>query len=304
MSTWIDTAAVPPGSGPPHQVHPGTVPAGPPRLPSPPAVVWAAAGLAVVTTVLVVVAGTTGTLTDLVAQLGLRRDDASVLATTLAATLAAGLLGGAAGLLTGHGGGLLRVTGIAVACLAALAVVVIGLIRARGGWELPVLSVLLVLGAGTATVLATRPSADWWTAASERRSAERAIEGLSARPRRAGTQQSVRGPGSLVASVALVVGVVVMAALLVTSVTPDVTGGPHNELGSIGEPGPIPVEPGDLEWERGLALLAEECADGDLGSCDDLYRESDLYGDYEEYGSTCGGRATRAFSGDCVESFE
>lgn len=302
MSTWTDTGAVAPGSGVPQHWPPGAGPAGPPRLPSPPAVVWAAAGLAAVTTVLVVIAAATGTLTDLGVHLGLLRGNASVLATTLAAALVAGFLGGAAGLLTGHGGGLLRVTGIAVAGLAALAVVVIGLIMGKGGWELPVFSVLLVIGAGAASVLSTRPSSDWWTAASERRSAELAIERLSTVPGRAGPQ-SVRGMGSLVASIALVVGVVVMAALLVTSVTPEVAGGQY-ESGSAGDAGPIPVEPGDLEWERGLAELAQECAAGDFSSCDDLYLESDLYGEYEEYGSTCGGRATRQYTGDCEESFE
>jgi hypothetical protein len=46
--------------------------------------------------------------------------------------------------------------------------------------------------------------------------------------------------------------------------------------------------------ERGqdprLDVLWDECADGDLDACDDLYRESPAGSDYERFGDTCGNR--------------
>jgi serine/threonine-protein kinase PknK len=48
--------------------------------------------------------------------------------------------------------------------------------------------------------------------------------------------------------------------------------------------------PGSLGSESDLDELAEECAEGDFGSCDELYSESDVGSDYEAYAKTCGGR--------------
>jgi Domain of unknown function (DUF4190) len=39
-----------------------------------------------------------------------------------------------------------------------------------------------------------------------------------------------------------------------------------------------------------LSQLHDQCADGNMGSCDDLYRESPIGSAEEEFGDSCGGR--------------
>ncbi|MDK3257432.1 hypothetical protein [Blastococcus capsensis] len=51
-----------------------------------------------------------------------------------------------------------------------------------------------------------------------------------------------------------------------------------------------PVEPADLGPDETLDAYAQGCFEGDLQSCDDLMYESPPLSDYEEYGSSCGGR--------------
>jgi hypothetical protein len=63
---------------------------------------------------------------------------------------------------------------------------------------------------------------------------------------------------------------------------------------------PDAEEPGDLGNDERFDRLADECFEGDPSSCDDLFRESDLGSDYEEYGSTCGGRTNDGQSGRCI----
>jgi hypothetical protein len=62
---------------------------------------------------------------------------------------------------------------------------------------------------------------------------------------------------------------------------------------------PDPERPGDLGNDPFLDRLADECFDGDVSSCDDLFRESFLGSDYEKYGSTCGERTKRGQAGGC-----
>ena len=59
----------------------------------------------------------------------------------------------------------------------------------------------------------------------------------------------------------------------------------------------------DLGDDPQLDALAEECFDGDPSSCDDLYRDSDVGSDYEEYGGTCGGRTGSGQLGGCHERY-
>jgi len=62
-----------------------------------------------------------------------------------------------------------------------------------------------------------------------------------------------------------------------------------------------PVEPedfGDAQFNR----LAQQCFDGDLGACDDLFFQTPIDSAGEEYGSTCGGRLTDGVSGSCEET--
>ncbi|MGY1695220.1 hypothetical protein ACI780_09925 [Geodermatophilus sp. SYSU D00814] len=51
-----------------------------------------------------------------------------------------------------------------------------------------------------------------------------------------------------------------------------------------------PVAPGDLGPDPVLDGYAQQCFDGDLQSCDDLFAASPPLSDYEEYALTCGGR--------------
>jgi len=66
---------------------------------------------------------------------------------------------------------------------------------------------------------------------------------------------------------------------------------------------PEPDEFADLGDDPQLDALAEECFDGDPSSCDDLYRDSDVGSDYEEYGGTCGGRTGSGQLGGCHERY-
>jgi hypothetical protein len=66
---------------------------------------------------------------------------------------------------------------------------------------------------------------------------------------------------------------------------------------------PEPDEFGDLGDDPQLDALAEECFDGDPSACDDLYRDSDVGSDYEEYGGTCGGRTSSGQLGGCHERY-
>ena len=68
------------------------------------------------------------------------------------------------------------------------------------------------------------------------------------------------------------------------AVDPFVGGG----LGPVVRSAPVP--PGVLGPDPVLDAYAQQCFDGDLQSCDDLYTESPPLSDYEEYGTTCGGR--------------
>ena len=59
-------------------------------------------------------------------------------------------------------------------------------------------------------------------------------------------------------------------------------------------------EPGDLGDDDALDALTDECFEGEMESCDDLYFDSPLGSDYERYGSTCGGRNDETFGGCAV----
>lgn len=59
-------------------------------------------------------------------------------------------------------------------------------------------------------------------------------------------------------------------------------------LGAVEQSEPVP--PGELGPDPVLDGYAQECFDGDLQSCDDLFTESPPMSDYEEYALSCGGR--------------
>lgn len=56
----------------------------------------------------------------------------------------------------------------------------------------------------------------------------------------------------------------------------------------------------DPEYDEQLDSLAQSCADGAMGSCDDLYYSTPPGTFYEWYGSTCGGRLDALTSGTCI----
>ncbi|MGY1773619.1 hypothetical protein [Blastococcus sp. SYSU D00813] len=62
-----------------------------------------------------------------------------------------------------------------------------------------------------------------------------------------------------------------------------------------------PVPPGDLGADPELDQYAQECFDGDLDSCDDLYSESPPLSAYEEYAATCGGRVKSYSAPFCTD---
>ena len=57
---------------------------------------------------------------------------------------------------------------------------------------------------------------------------------------------------------------------------------------------PVPAEvvpsPGSLGDSERLDGLADECAEGSMRACDELFYRSELNTDYENWGATCGGR--------------
>lgn len=71
---------------------------------------------------------------------------------------------------------------------------------------------------------------------------------------------------------------------------------------SVGDAGPATEPPLDNEEAESDPQLVEEanaCAGGDMAACDDLYFGTDVGGDLEEYGSTCGGRLDEETYGGC-----
>ena len=64
-------------------------------------------------------------------------------------------------------------------------------------------------------------------------------------------------------------------------------------------------EPDGLGDDAELDEYAEECYDGDMEACDDLYQESPRSSAYELYGGTCAGRQPNADASEvfCVDAF-
>lgn len=80
------------------------------------------------------------------------------------------------------------------------------------------------------------------------------------------------------------------------------SGSPDDTTGS----GDIPAateEPDGLGNDGELDDLAEDCFDGQMDACDDLYRDSDFGSDYERYGDTCAGRQEAGTSVLCTVAF-
>ena len=65
---------------------------------------------------------------------------------------------------------------------------------------------------------------------------------------------------------------------------------------------PSGQSPGNLGNDDDLDALADECFDGRLRSCDDLFSDSPVGSDYEVYGVTCGGRLPVATADLLIEN--
>jgi hypothetical protein len=62
-----------------------------------------------------------------------------------------------------------------------------------------------------------------------------------------------------------------------------------------------PGQEGTFGSDTALDFLWTECEDGNMSACDDLYLESPVGSDYEQFGATCGGRGDSA--GACASQF-
>ncbi|GAB4081365.1 hypothetical protein GCU67_12300 [Modestobacter muralis] len=73
-------------------------------------------------------------------------------------------------------------------------------------------------------------------------------------------------------------------------------------------PVPVPapaatLAPTGLGEDTDLDRLAQQCSDGQMNPCDDLYLESFPGSDYEAYGDTCAGRRTAGEETFCADVF-
>ena len=76
--------------------------------------------------------------------------------------------------------------------------------------------------------------------------------------------------------------------------------------GTLAPPGSIPdsTEPPDgLGTDSALDALAQDCYEGDMDACDELYAESDAGSDYRRYGDTCAGRQPENTEVYCTAAF-
>jgi hypothetical protein len=76
--------------------------------------------------------------------------------------------------------------------------------------------------------------------------------------------------------------------------------------GTFAPPGSIPesTEPPDgLGDDAALDELAQDCYEGSMQACDDLYDQAERGSDYERYGDTCAGRQPEGTQQYCTASF-
>jgi hypothetical protein len=63
------------------------------------------------------------------------------------------------------------------------------------------------------------------------------------------------------------------------------------------------VTPDGLGDDPTFDALAQQCYDGDMQACDDLFLQSDVDSLYETYGDTCAGRQPPGTDVFCTVSF-
>ena len=87
-------------------------------------------------------------------------------------------------------------------------------------------------------------------------------------------------------------------------VVPTPTDAPVTTVATV--PGTIPpatIEPTGLGADPMLDALAQGCFDGDMESCDQLWRDAEPGSDYRDYGDTCAGRQESGTARWCVAAF-
>lgn len=119
----------------------------------------------------------------------------------------------------------------------------------------------------------------------------------------AATPRKTNTVAVVLAAVAALVVTGLAVALFVWSGSDDDADG-----GGSGGDSSIPAatsEPEGLGDDADLDGYAEDCYDGDMEACDDLYRESPRSSAYELYGGTCAGRQPNADASKvcCVDAF-
>ncbi len=298
-----------PNAPQPSAPYPGpSGPAGPapgPGIPPPPGAVLAAAALAVLGVIGLAVVSAVADLGDLLATLEWRAGDEALLVAVLSTVLGAGLLAGAVAALLRRGGNLLRASGGGLAA-ASLVVLVLEVIQDGDVLRVVVGAGLTAVGLAVGVLAGMAPALRWYELG-ERAAAERAIERALA----GGEVRNGRIPGRdigwTLGAAALGVVLVAATAIVVAQLAPPPVGEGRawdGDAALVDEAGEIPVDPSDYEWDRDLARLAEDCADGSFDACDDLYLDSDLGSDYEEYGNSCGGRTEDWQYGGCAQRFD
>ena len=98
--------------------------------------------------------------------------------------------------------------------------------------------------------------------------------------------------------IAAIVGVLALAGVVIFLLTRD--GDDDSTTSSIPA---ATEEPTGLGDDEGFNALAEDCYDGDMQACDDLYNRAEDDSEYRRYGDTCAGRqppGTRQF---CTTAF-
>ncbi|RBY89911.1 hypothetical protein [Blastococcus sp. TF02A-26] len=317
---------------------PGPPPASPPATsppPTPPAPLVVAAVLALLGVVAVVVGAATGGAAAVLTGTDWLTTDADAVAALLAVALVAALVGGTVGALAGRGGGLLLTAGAALAVVAGAVAVGTAVVDGVGeeGVRFGLAVATALVGIALAVLAVLAPSTAWYRTG-ERRAAERVVAGVLAGTGPGRDQVAGRGPGWAIGAALFAVATVGAAALVAGGVSadgdddggvfgpagyspgagpddpfepddpfgPDPDSGPGIDTAVPGEP--VPVDESDPEYDRSFDEQAEECRAGDLDACDTLYYGTPIDSEYEEYGSTCGGRTSEEYYGTCADEFD
>jgi hypothetical protein len=120
-------------------------------------------------------------------------------------------------------------------------------------------------------------------------------------PRAAGLSVGVAFALAAMLVLGLLVAVVVGALILRSGAgMGSGMGEAYAPYGPVEQSEPVPPD-GLLGPDPVLDAYAQQCFDGDLQSCDDLFAESAPLSEYEEYASTCGGRVKGLSVYACTE---